>query len=103
MDVLTKIKRLVIARKVIFTEKARTERYADGLSVEDILESIVNAPSINKTLNSSSPHRAKRKEKLYVIISSSYDGKLIYTKGTIRKINGVEEFYILVSSKWSQI
>ena len=103
MDVLTKIKKLVIARKVLFTTKARDERRSDGLTVEDVLESIVNAPSINKTLRSTSPLRQSKKEKLYVIISSSYDGKLIYTKGTIRKVDGVEEFYIMVSSKWSRI
>jgi len=54
-------------------------------------------------MRSTSPYRERRKEKMYVIISSSFEGKLIYTKGTIRKVNGVEEFYILVSSKWSQI
>lgn len=103
MDVLTKIKKLVIARKVVFTAKARDERRSDGLTVEDVLESIVNAPSINKVMKSTSPYRKTRKEKLYVIISSSYDGKLVYTKGTIRKVDGTEEFYILISSKWSRI
>ena len=103
MDILTKIKKLVIARKVVFTAKARDERRSDGLTVEDVLESIVNAPSINKVLKSKSPFRKVKKEKLYVIISSSFDGKLIYTKGTLRKVDGLEEFYILVSSKWSRL
>ena len=101
MDILSKIKRLVIARQVVFSAKAREERLDGGLSVEDVLESILNAPAINKVLNSTSPFRKNRKEKLYVIISSTFDGKLIYTKGTIRKINKGEDFYILVSSKRS--
>ena len=101
MDILVKIKRLVIARRVIFSAKARDERLDCDLTVEEILEAILNAPTINKTLRSTSPFRKSQKEKLYVIISSTYDGKLIYTKGTIRKINDREEFYILVSAKWS--
>ena len=101
MDILIKIKRLVIGRRVIFSAKAREERLASDLTVEDILESILNAPTINKTLRSTSPFRKSQREKLYVIVSSTYDGKLIYTKGTIRKINDREEFYILISAKWS--
>jgi len=101
LDVLIKIKRLVIARRVIFSAKAREERLACDLTVEDVLESILNAPTINKTLRSTSQFRKSPREKLYVIISSTYDGKLIYTKGTIRKVNDVEEFYILISAKWS--
>jgi hypothetical protein len=101
LDILVRIKRLIIARRVIFSAKARDERLACELSVEDVLESILNAPTINKTLRSTSPFRKAQREKLYVIVSSTYDGKVIYTKGTIRKIDGVEEFYILISAKWS--
>ncbi|MGA2060265.1 MAG: hypothetical protein ABSG67_07265 [Thermoguttaceae bacterium] len=101
MDILVKIKRLVIARQVVFSAKAREERLACELTVEEIIESILNAPTINKTLRSTSRFRKSQKEKLYVIISSTYDGKVIYTKGTIRKLNQREEFYILISSKWS--
>jgi arginine/lysine/ornithine decarboxylase len=101
VDVLVKIKRLIIARRVVFSSKAREERMACELTVEEILESILNAQTINKVLRSTSPFRKSQKEKLYVIISSTYDGKVIYTKGTIRKLNQQEEFYILISSKWS--
>jgi arginine/lysine/ornithine decarboxylase len=101
VDILVKIKRLVIARQVVFSAKAREERLACELTVEEIIESILNAPTINKTLRSTSRFRKSQKEKLYVIISSTYDGKVIYTKGTIRKLNQREEFYILISSKWS--
>jgi len=48
MDALIRIKRLVVARRVEFTMKAETERLRDGLSVEDVLESIVNANAIKK-------------------------------------------------------
>ncbi len=91
----------MIAHRVVFTAKARDERVTDGLTVEDVLESIVNAQSINKTIRSTSEFRVARKEKLYIIISSSFDGKLIYTKGTVRSVDGVDEFYILISAKWS--
>ena len=101
MDILVKIKRLVIARRVVFSAKAREERIVSELAVEEILESILNAQTINKVLRSTSPFRKSQKEKLYVIISSTFDGKIIYTKGTIRKLNQQEEFYILISSKWS--
>ncbi len=32
-------------------------------------------------------------------ISSTYDGTLVYTKGTIRKTQDVEEYYLLISAK----
>jgi hypothetical protein len=101
LDILVKIKRLVIARRVIFSAKARDERLACELTGEEILEWILTAATINKTLRATSRFRKSQKERLYVIISSTYDGKLIYTKGTIRKINDREDFYILVSAKWS--
>lgn len=70
MEILAKIKRLAIARRLRFTFKADLERIGDGLTVEDIVESLVNAPAINKVLRSHSP-----------------------------KIHGVEEYYLLISSK----
>ena len=48
VDVLVRIKRLVIARRVEFTMKATEERLRDGLSIEDVLESIVNANAIRR-------------------------------------------------------
>lgn len=99
VDILAKIKRLAIARRLRFTFKADVERIRDGLSVEDIVESLVNAPVINKTLRSRSSHRLLSREKLYVIISSTYDGTLVYTKGTLRKTHDVEEYYLLISAK----
>jgi hypothetical protein len=102
MDVLVQIKRLVIARQVEFTLKAEEERLRDGLSVEDILESVVNAVALKKTIRSRSPHRGHAGEKLYVIESPNFSGIWIYTKGTIRKKSGREVFYVFVSSKLAE-
>ena len=63
MDVLVRIKRLVIARRVEFTMKATEERLRDGLSVEDVLESIVNANAIKKVLRSRSVGRVEARER----------------------------------------
>ena len=68
MDVLLRIKRLVIARRVEFTMKATEERLRDGLAVEDVLESIVNANAIKKVLRSRSARRVGAGERLYVIV-----------------------------------
>ena len=69
MDALTRIKRLVVARRVEFTLKAETERLRDGLAVEDVLESIVNANAIKKTLRSRSVARQTTNDRLYAIES----------------------------------
>jgi len=63
MDVLVRIKRLVIARRVVFTEKAETEMVVDALTPELVYESILNAPAISKTLRSRNP-RTGQAEKL---------------------------------------
>lgn len=99
MDVLVRIKRLVIARRVEFTMKATEERLRDGLSVEDVLESIVNANAIKKALRSRSVGRAQARERLYVIESPTFTGTWVYTKGTIRRKGRQEVFYVFVSAK----
>jgi hypothetical protein len=43
VDTLVRIKRLVVAGRIEFTAKAEAERLRDGLSVEDVLESVLNA------------------------------------------------------------
>jgi hypothetical protein len=101
MDTLSRIKRLVIARKVEFTFKAAEERIHDGLSVEDVLESIVNANAVKKVLRSRSVHRRVSGERLYVIESPTYTGTWIYTKGAIRGKGPGEVFYVFVSAKIS--
>ena len=98
MDVFIRIKRLVIARRVLFTEKA--EMAKDMLTPELVYESILNAPSIFKALRSRSP-RTKKAERLYIIKGLTFDGLGIYTKGKILKKEGVDVFYVLISSKRS--
>jgi hypothetical protein len=100
MDVFVRIKRLVVARRVIFTEKAETEMAADALTAELVYESILNAPAIFKKLRSRNPH-TKRSESLYVIKGLTFDGLDIYTKGKILTAEGAEIFYVLISSKRS--
>ena len=98
--VLKKIKRLIIQGNFLFTLKADAERLNDGLTQEDVLESILNA-SLIRSKKSHSPWRKERDEKMYIIESFTYDGVLIYTKGVIRKQGPIETFYIIVSAKKS--
>lgn len=101
MEILVRIKRLVVRGDVRFTEKARLELDADGLEPEDALEAILSAPVITKTLRSRSPRRGARRETLYVIVGVSFTGIPVYTKGVIRREEGQDVLYILVSSKRS--
>ena len=100
MDIIIRIKRLVIARQVLFTEKADIEMARDALTPELVYESILNAPAIFKVLRSRNP-RTKKSERLYVIKGLTFDGLDIYTKGKILKKEGVDVFYVLISSKRS--
>jgi hypothetical protein len=100
MDIFVRIKRLVVARRVVFTEKAETEMAADALTPAMIYESILNAPAIFKVLRSRNPH-TKRAERLYVIKGLTFDGLDIYTKGKVLTKEGAEVFYVLISSKRS--
>lgn len=100
MDTLVRIKRLVIARSVLFTWKAEDEMAAESLTPELVYESILNAPSIFKALRSRNPRTGKI-EKLYVIKGLTFDGLDIYTKGKILTEKGVDVFYVLISSKRS--
>jgi len=100
MDILARIKRLVLTGKVLFTTKAEVEITADNLTEELVCEAIINAPSISKTLRSKDPLSGIR-ENLYIIKGLTYDGLLIYTKGKISKIADQEFYYVLISSKKS--
>jgi hypothetical protein len=99
MDTLVRIKRLALRGWIRFTEKARDEMEGDGLSAGDVVESIVNAQGIAKTLRSRSRSTRFAGEKLHVIKSFSYDGTLIYTKGTIVRQEEHEVFYVFISAK----
>jgi hypothetical protein len=74
VDILVRIKRLVVARRVEFTIKATEERLRDGLTVEDVLESIVNANAIKKVLRYRAAVRRGTTERLYVIESPTFTG-----------------------------
>ena len=100
MDILVRIKRLVIARQVLFTQKAEGEMATDSLTPELVYESILNAPSIFKVLRSRNP-KTRQTEKLYVIKGLTFDGLDIYTKGKILTKEGVDVFYVLISTKRS--
>ncbi len=99
MDVLLRIKRLVLQGRLRITEKARHEMEIDDLDPLEVAESIVTAQSIAKTLRSKSPGRSHASEKLYVIKGISYQGTPIYTKGRIGREGGQEVFYVLISAK----
>lgn len=97
MDILLRIKRLVLRGQIRFTVKAYDELDADGLTIDDAAESLLNAQWIDKTLRST--RRRHRGDKLYVIRSFNFSGTLIYTKGKIAREPEREVFYVLVSAK----
>lgn len=98
-DVLVRIKRAVLAGCYVFSEKARLEMEADGLTELDVAESILNAVAIYKTIRSRSPFRKHAREYLYVIQSTNLDGLVIYSKGKLVREAGAETYYFLISSK----
>ncbi len=100
MDILVRIKRLVVSHQVLFTEKAEIEMARDALTPEMVYEAILNAPAIFKVLRSRSPRGAKS-DRLYVIKGLTFDGVDVYTKGKILKREGIDVFYVLISSKKS--
>ncbi len=75
---LIEIKRLCQTQRVAFTEKAEIEMIRDSLSRADVIESILNATKIKKRLRSANPRTGKR-ETLYVIDSTTWDGVSRFT------------------------
>jgi len=98
-DILIRIKRAVLAGRYAFSEKARMEMEADGLTELDVAESILNAVAIYKKLRSRSLLRTQSKEYLYVIQSTNLDGLMIYTKGKLAREADTDTYYFLISSK----
>jgi hypothetical protein len=98
-NVLARIKRAVLGGRYAFSEKARIEMEADGLTELDVAESILTAVAIYKKIRSTSFRRQRRREYLYVIQSTNLDGLPIYTKGKLVREADVEAYYFLVSSK----
>ncbi len=101
MDVLVKIKRLVIRGRIRYTSKALDEMDSHGLATTDVVESIVNAQRIDKIMRSRGAGISRRSDKLYVIKSFDYSGTLIYTKGRFGQAEREEVFYVLISAKIS--
>jgi len=100
MDIFKRIKQLVMARKVRFTEKATIEMKTDYLLPEMVFEAIWNAPGIYKAVRSKNPQTGRR-ETLYIIKGLTLNGMLIYTKGKISSYESQEVFYVIISSKRS--
>jgi hypothetical protein len=97
-DILVRIKRAVLAGNYAFSEKARIEMDADGLTELDVAESILNSVAVSKVVRSTSARRKKAGERLYVIQSTNLSGLLIYTKGKLVSEAEVETYYFLISS-----
>ena len=103
MDILVRIKKLVLEDFVRYTAKAVMEMDSDGLTELDVKEAIVSANSLRKVVRSTSSRRIREKEKLYIIVGVNFGGIPIYTKGTIRKgLDHKEYLYIFISSKRCQ-
>lgn len=75
------------------------ELESDGLTELDLVESIVNAVAICKTIRSQSPYRKQTREYLHIIQSTNLEGLMIYSKGKLVQEAGVETYYFLISSK----
>jgi hypothetical protein len=82
-NVLVTIKRAVLAGRYAFSEKARAEMEASGLTELDVVESIANAVAIYKRIRSTSPYRKSRAEYLYVIQSPTFRGRSSTPKASL--------------------
>jgi len=98
-ETLVRIKRAVLSGHYAFSEKASLELEADGLTELDIVESIVNAVAIYKTIRSTNPFHQQAREYLHIIQSTNLEGLMIYSKGKLIQEAGVETYYFLISSK----
>ena len=66
---LAKIKRLILQKQVRFTNKARMEMLSNNLEELDILESIMNADKLDKTINSQNPLTERNKPLAMPVVS----------------------------------
>ena len=97
-DVLARIKAAMLDGRYDFSLKARLEMQADALTDRDLVESILNATRIHKSLRSASPYHRGR-EMLHVIIGPNARGINIYSKGKLSRYAGREIYYFFVSAK----
>jgi hypothetical protein len=100
-NILYRIKRCALGRRVDFTAKARNEMWRDCLTEDDVIESLLSAHTIHKTIKSTSASRQSTRERLYVIQSTSFRGEFVYTKGKLVVESGIETYYLLISAKQS--
>jgi len=98
-DVLVRIKRAVLAGRYRFSLKATCEMETDGITELDVLESILNAVAVYKTIKSTSPRRGSPGERLYIIQSTNLAGLPVYSKGKLERDAENEIYYFLISSK----
>ena len=100
MDLLVRIKRAVLRGNIIFTTKAIEESRSDGLTADDVREAILSASAIYKSIRSQST-LARRREMLHIIYGMTLTGIVVYTKGKLIAVGGVETYYVFVSAKRS--
>ena len=98
-DTLVRIKRAVLAGHYAFSYKATVEMEADSLTELDVVEAIVNATAIYKTIRSRCPAEPSRREYLHVIQGTNLSGLVVYTKGKLVAQAGADTYYFLISSK----
>ncbi len=99
VDVLKRIKRVILSGNYAFSEKARIEMEADQITEMDVVESILNAVAIYKTIRSTNPRPPHAREYLYIIQSTNLNGLAIYSKGKIVSHAGQDTYYFMISSK----
>jgi len=97
-SILIRIKRLALAGRLEFTEKADLEMLRDNITEDMVREALLSADFILKTIRSTRPH-SRAREYLYVIVGRCWSGIIIYTKGRFEYSDGEEKYYVLVSSK----
>jgi hypothetical protein len=68
VDILARIKYLVIRNRISYTRKAQDEMDIDQLTRDEVREAIMNAAVISKTVRSKNPQSGA--EVFYVLISS---------------------------------
>jgi hypothetical protein len=98
-NALVRIKRAVLAGHYRFSVKAREEMDNDAIDTRDVVEAVVSASSIQKTIRSTSAYRKHRREMLYIIVSPTLSGLLLYTKGKLEREHGEDVYYFLISCK----
>lgn len=104
MDVLARIKQLILLGDYKFTLKAQEEMSLEDITQLEVAEAIINAHRIDKVIRSRSQRRSAPGERLYVIKGLTMANRLLYTKGKIiREFDDTgkarETFYIFISSK----